>query len=677
MESDAEENSNSDLSPNISMINAENKITQQNKSKIPLNLIKFILILSFSLFICLYFFKEKEINKIPKILKNSKLNEEKIYNIDSSYNKVSPNDEKYIYIPIIGTNDFHGKFFPSINYHYYNGEKIEYKSQGLEYIAKYINIIKKEFGPHRVLYFDAGDQFFYTNETILFDGKNIFDFLNTVGLNGTTLGNMDYVYKRQWIENKIKEASYPYLINNIKDTSSNKAKGALGENQEQSHLYEIKLNEKDIIKIGVIGLTMNMGVDKSIYNIGNKQTWKNISFQFYQTNIEQESKKLKANGANAILLLSHVGLICRNEKESLRINLYDKYTKQSKCEKNGNSLLYNFIQNLKPDTIDAIIGGDTHNNVHHWVKDIPIMITKGHAKYINIMYLPFKKENNEFILAKNDIKIEGPLPSCDKVFMNLNHCDKIFDNYKGLKLTDYYWHNEKIDKDEETKPLFDKYYELYNKNLNNKIARIIGFSEKLKINKNGDNLFGNLMMDIIRNITNTDVSIVDLGMFRSYLSPGYLTVFDFIRMIPYQYHLCTTKLTGKEIKQLIKTVQTSEKGFQPTSGLKQFIKFNKNNNNKRIEDIKLYSCNNTIIDIDDEKKYSLSSNNLVLSEFCKNEFALDESLKIIKSKIKENEIKCSETNAYIEIMNYFKNKGTIDINQLVDINKKRIVIEKE
>ena len=103
---------------------------------------------------------------------------------------------------------------------------------------------------------------------------------------------MDYVYKRQWIENKIKEASYPYLINNIKDTSSNKAKGALGENQEQSHLYEIKLNEKDIIKIGVIGLTMNMGVDKSIYNIGNKQTWKNISFQSYQTNIEQESEKL-------------------------------------------------------------------------------------------------------------------------------------------------------------------------------------------------------------------------------------------------------------------------------------------------------------------------------------------------------------------------------------------------
>ena len=196
---------------------------------------------------------------------------------------------------------------------------------------------------NRVLYFDSGDQFFYTNETILFDGKNIFDFFDSIGLNGTTIGNMDYVYERQWIENKIKEVKYTYLINNIQDIYSNKTKGALGDNQEQSHLCEIKLNDKDIIKIGVIGLTMNMGVDKLIYNIGNKQSWNNLSFLSYQTNVERESKKLKDSGVNAILLLSHIGLICHNAKESLKLNMYNKYTKQSECEHNGNSLLYTLI----------------------------------------------------------------------------------------------------------------------------------------------------------------------------------------------------------------------------------------------------------------------------------------------------------------------------------------------
>ena len=120
------------------------------------------------------------------------------------------------------------------------------------------------------------------------------------------------------------------------------------------------------------------------------------------------------------------------------------------------------------------------------------------------------------------------------------------------------------------------------------------------------------MMDIIRNITNTDISIVNSGMFQSYLSSGYLTIFDFIKLIPHEYYLCTTEIKGKEIKQLIKTVQKSEKGFQPTSGLKQFIKIN-NKNKKEVVDIKLYLSNNEIGEIEDEKDYTLSSNNLVLS----------------------------------------------------------------
>ena len=675
MELDLEKNPNLDLSPERSI--TENNNSTSTKTKKPyLKIMKFIIVLFLSIYIYLYSSIEKLVIKGNKKIQ---LNEEKNYNIDSNYNTISPNDKKYIYIPIVGTNDIHGRFFPSINYFYSNGEKIEYKTGGLEYIAKYINILKKEFGSNRVLYFDAGDQFYSTTETILFDGNNIFEFLNTIGLNGTTLGNIDYMHKRQWIEDKIKKANYPYLINNIKDIATNKAKGALGDNQEQSHLYEIKLNEKDIIKIGVIGLTMNVGVDKKFFNVGNRQTWNNISFLPHHTNIEEESKKLRDQGANAIILISHIGLSCFNEKETILLNMYSKDIKQSECEHTGNSLLYKFIQNLKPGTIDAIIGGDTHNNVHHWVNGIPIMITKGHAKYVNVMYLPFKKENNEFVLISNDIKIEGPLPSCEKIFTGLNHCDKIDDdninNNLDLKLTNYYWHNEKIDKDENTKQLFDKYYDLYNKALEEKIVNIKGFTEKLTLQKNGDCLLCNLMMDTIRNITKADLSIVNSRMFQNYLSPGYLTVFDFIKLIPHEYYLCTTIIKGKEIKNLINTVQTNGKGFLPTSGLKQFIKI-KNGNKKEVEDVKFYSKDNKVIEIEDDKEYTLSSNNLVLSEFCENEFALKDSFSIIKSKVEKEEIKCSNTKAYIEIMEFLKNKGTIDINNEVDMTKKRIVILK-
>ena len=201
MEYNLEKNSNSYISTEISIINIENNNNLSNKQKHILYIIKLIIIILLFIFIySIHFGKIAHPLKKPKL---PQLNQKNIYNIDSNYQTLSPKDEKYIYIPIIGTNDIHGRFFPTNNHFYANGEKIEYKAGGLEYIAKYINILKNEYGENRVLYFDSGDQFFQTNESIIFDGNNIFEFLNKVGLNGTTLGNIDYLYKRDYIENKI------------------------------------------------------------------------------------------------------------------------------------------------------------------------------------------------------------------------------------------------------------------------------------------------------------------------------------------------------------------------------------------------------------------------------------------------------------------------------------------
>ena len=669
-----EKNSKLYLSDNISMIPSNKEKNYPNNKNIIKNIILIILVIIFAFFLYL-FFKHNIFFKINKSnqIKSLSIKQGKKYEIDSNYERISPKDEKYIFIPIIATNDFHGRFFPEKNELYKNGKKIEYLTGGLEYIAKYINTLRNEFGENRVLYFDSGDQYFQSNETILFTGQNIFDFLNTIGLNGTTLGNHEYLYKRKYIENRIKRAKFPYLINNIKDNVNNKTEYVLGSNQEKSYLYEIKLENNDIIKIGVIGITMHIGKDKRFYNVGNRQTWDNISFESYYYNLEEESKKLKGKGANAIILLSHIGLECHNINETSKINMYTKYIKQSECKHDGNSLLYNFIKGLKTGIIDAIIGGDTHNNIHHWIDDIPIMISRGRTKYTNIMYLPFKKIDNEYKLINDDIKIEGPLPSCDKIFKDTNNCEKRENNESNIELINYYWHGEKMGKDLKTKALFDKYYELYKKSGEKKLAKVIGLKEKIKMDLSGDCLLGNLMMDVIKNITRTDISIVNFWMFQNFLSPGDLSLLDFIKLMPHENHICTTEIKGKEIKQMIKAVQKGERGFQPTSGLKQFVKINNITKEKEIVEIKLYDSNNDIVEIEDDKIYTLSSNNFVLSEYCEKEFAEKDSLDIIIAKKKEGKIKCSKVNTYVEIMNYFKNKGIIDVNTAVDMTKKRIV----
>ena len=187
MELENIENNKTSFPENLEIIPITSK---KNYYKIILYLsIIIIIILIFGFIFFVIFPKNKKYNnnniKLSRL--NDEISEEK--HIDLNYERISANDEKYIYIPIVGTNDFHGRFFPQINEINNNSKKIKYKTGGLEYIAKYINIIREEFGKNRVLYFDLGDQFFLKNETILFDGENILDFLNEIGLNGTVLGN--------------------------------------------------------------------------------------------------------------------------------------------------------------------------------------------------------------------------------------------------------------------------------------------------------------------------------------------------------------------------------------------------------------------------------------------------------------------------------------------------------
>ena len=72
---------------------------------------------------------------------------------------------------------------------------------------------------------------------------------------------------------------------------------------------------------------------------------KNVSFQSYKTDWEKESNKLKEKGANAIILLSHIGLLCNNLTETAKLNMYNKNIVQSEFQYDGNLLLLIFKRN--------------------------------------------------------------------------------------------------------------------------------------------------------------------------------------------------------------------------------------------------------------------------------------------------------------------------------------------
>ncbi len=70
--------------------------------------------------------------------------------------------------------------------------------------------------------------------------------------------------------------------------------------------------------------------------------------------------------------------------------------------------------------IDGVFGGHTHSVAHHFINDIPVVISSSFTKYLSIMYFKFDLIKNKIL---DDTTIEGPIPLCDKVFSKNNICD--------------------------------------------------------------------------------------------------------------------------------------------------------------------------------------------------------------------------------------------------------------
>ena len=296
------------------------------------------------------------------------------------------------------------------------------------------------------------------------------------------------------------------------------------------------------------------------------------------------------------------------------------------------------------------------------------------------MYLPFKKnKDNQYILINKKIKIEGPLPACEKIFSKKLNCEKIKYNYNindEGNLINFFWRGKKIEKDNLISPLYEKYYNEYLNLTKNFSFFFTGFNRTIKVNKlNEDNsIIEKLFLDLIKNITNSDLSILHKTMFIKSVTPGGITYENFMKIIPYSGLLCTINITGEEIIKIIKNVQIGENAFHPTSGLKQYIKIN-NEGKKEILNVEIYDKNNKANKIDKNKNYILSSTDNIFNEDSFDDFQQKEILDIINDKLTKNLVKCSDKYLNQILYEYFQKK-IIDLSHIEHDKNERIIFVK-
>ena len=591
---------------------------------------------------------------LPENSFKNKNEDEDLIDISDGYTKVSPIDRSYFYIAIISTNDLHGHFYPE----QFEIDGYNYTQGGLDYLSKYISILKDEF-PERVLFLDTGDLFQGGTESILSDGEIMTNSLNLMECDASTFGDHEYDYSREFLEDKVNKANFPYLASNIYDNKK-KTKKVFGENHFSSKIYKFNvthLPNPGEVKVGIVGLSKNMKKNEIL-----GKGYEDVSFLNYKNELTFEVENLRKDGCQAVLLLIHAGITCGETEKNFELDMYTSKSAQDLCD--SETELYQLIMSLDEGLIDGVIGGHNHQMIHHWVYDIPVIASIDQGFYANIMYLPFRYTKGNYEIYKTKLQIEGPIPICDKIFLKNKKCDYIKKSQieEFLPLVNYKFHGVKIEKDNKLNEIHEKYDKDY-KTYQEQICEIIGTEEILKISKNGDFCIGNVITEIQGRMTGANISIFGHENLKTYWNPGKLPKYKISDLIPFKSNLCTFIMNGKEIRKMMSILQTGEKKYYLTHGIKQTMNLNENGQ-YYLSDIKLFDGYKET-ELVPEKDYTISTIEYYIKEG-------GSDFKNILSWYTPKELKCEYGDIGVLIEKYLKAQKILDTRKYIDSNNPKI-----
>ncbi len=502
---------------------------------------------------------------------------------DYSYPQPQIDDPSTYRIAIFGTNDIHGSAFPLEITHPLTNST--YKYGGLEYLATYVRILRDEW-KERFVWLDGGDQFQGAIESKISNGSIITDFFNAIKLNGSAIGNHEWDYGQPYLYKRLESAEWTYLAANIVNNKTN-ATDFLP-NTKTARLLKVGK-----VKLGVIGLTT---IETPFTTSGDLT---DIKFMQYREIIVNFSNLLKSQGANAIVLTTHIGMRCPNDGAAKYIlTMRNKNSTQASCQvEDEMSVLLN---SLDEGVVDAVVAGHMHDVAHHWVNGVPVIQNVNGGYYSHVLYLNF--DNSTMKLIKQDMEIEGPLPSCEKVFSNTRKCNFVTKTEAATAgdLRKFSFHNKVMKAEMSLDILFQKWWNEV-KQYKIEVART---EETLQRGNKEENVLGNFVADCLKQKANADITIFNDGSLRSVWFPGEILVENVWNMFPFENTIVSFEMTGAEVKRMMTVLQAGKKAFYHTSGLMQ---------NVTIEPSTLVSVQNyNYTQIDDGKTYIVASNDFML-----------------------------------------------------------------
>ncbi len=191
-------------------------------------------------------------------------------------------------ITILHVNDTHGRILPYTD----TSLRTERPVGGAAYLARMIEDERAK-NPGGTLLLSGGDMFQGTAVSNVFRGIPVIEIMNELKFDAMAIGNHEFDWGREALDNLRKGARFPFLSANIVDR---RGKGLPG-----TRPYIIV--DRKGLKIAVIGLTTTeAGFTTKASNV------RGLSFPAPEDVLPPLIRDVKARGARTVVVLSHLGL---------------------------------------------------------------------------------------------------------------------------------------------------------------------------------------------------------------------------------------------------------------------------------------------------------------------------------------------------------------------------------
>ena len=368
-------------------------------------------------------------------------------------------------------------------------------------VSKIATILKREREQSgRVLHVDSGDSFqgaIIFNE---FDGEAEFRLLSEIGLNAAVLANHEFDKGAPNLAEQYgTEGSFRLLAANY-DFENTNLPWATGLEQMvmPSTIYDL-----DGLRVGVIGLA-NFSSLNSIYDESNSMGV--IPLEPGDV-LPGEAAKLRSQGADLIVVVSHMGLDDDQE------------------------------QALKFADIDIFMGGH-----HHVAIDPPLVITNEYTgKRIPVVHSgAFAK----FVGRLDVVVRDGEVMSHDYSLFPVDNT---------------------VAEDPEVVDILEEYSEELDVKYNT--SQVIAYADQ-KLTRygssGGDSMLGNFAAEAMRFYpgVETEIALTNTLGIRADIPPGDITIDDLFNSMPFDNTITTMFLSGREVQELLDFVsnRSTERG---------------------------------------------------------------------------------------------------------------------